>query len=258
MSAQVAVVLGGTKGLGRGCAEALAQAGFAVAVTARTATDLDEATVALRRRGVAAMGWCADVTDPEAMAAMFTDVESVLGPVGVLVANAGGPPPGSVLDLTDDAWRAGFELTFLSTVRAIGLAVPQMRRAGYGRILILGSSSVSSPLPNLAISNAMRPALLGVMKSLAIDLGPEQITVNLVSPGRIATERVAQLDAATAQRQHRSVEEVRAASEATIPMGRYGQPADLGALVAFLAGPDAGYVTGQSILVDGGLVRSLR
>jgi 3-oxoacyl-[acyl-carrier protein] reductase len=258
MDDRVALVLGGTKGLGWACAQALAAGGFAVAVAARTGADVDRSVDQLRRGGTRATGRAVDVTRPDQLADLFAHVDAELGPVSVLVANAGGPAPGAVLDLTDDDWYAAFELTFLSAVRSIRLAVPRMRQAGYGRIVILGSSSVSTPLPNLAASNAFRPALLGVMKSLAIDLGPEQITVNMVSPGRIATDRVAELDRLAAARQQVSPEQIRAASEATIPMGRYGTPADLGALVAFLASPAAGYITGQSILVDGGLVRSLR
>lgn len=254
---RVAVVLAGTKGLGRGCVEALADQGFAIGLCARSATDVEEAVAALEERGVRAFGRTVDVREPDQLRDFFAAVEAELGPVGVLVANAGGPPPGRILDLDDATWQVGFELTFMSAVRAIRLAVPQMRAAGYGRLIVIGSSSVRQPLDNLGLSNAFRPALVGVIKSLAIDLAPEGITANLVSPGRIATERVAELDRRVAERDGIPVEEVRARAESAIPMGAYGQPADLGELVAFLAGPTAGYVTGQTILVDGGLVRSL-
>lgn len=257
MDTRTALVLGGTKGLGRGCADALADKGFNVAVCSRSQDDIDEAVAALSERGVKVTGLATDVTDPAQLEALFDHIATELGKVSVLVANAGGPPPGSILDLDDDKWRTGFELTFMSAVRSIRLAVPHMRESGYGRIVIIGSSSVRQPLPNLGLSNAFRPALVGVMKSLAIDLAPEHITANLVSPGRIATDRVRQPDGAAAQRQGKTLEEVQAASRANIRMGEHGQPEDLGALVAFLASPEARYITGQTILVDGGLVRSL-
>lgn len=254
---RVATVLAGTKGLGRGCVDALAARGFSVALCARTAADVEATVDQLRSKGVQATGRAVDVADPAQLEAFLGQVDVDLGPTSVLVANAGGPPPGRVLDLDDAAWQLGFELTFLSAVRSIRLAVPRMRRAGYGRIVVIGSSSVRQPLEGLALSNAYRPALVGVVKSLALDLAPEGITANLVAPGRIATERVAQLDALVAEREGVPVEEVRARSEQAIPMGAYGRPADLGELVGFLASPAAGYLTGQTILVDGGLIRSL-
>ena len=254
---RVALVLAGSKGLGRACADALADSGFDVVVCARSADDTDATVAALRERGSMASGVTADVSSADDLERLFAHVDEVHGRLDVLVANAGGPPPGPILDLDDDDWRTGFELTLMSAVRAIRHAVPRMRASGYGRIVVLGSSSVRQPIPNLGLSNAYRPALAGVVKSLSVDLAPEGITVNMVSPGRVATERVASLDQRAAEREGISAADARARSEATIPMGRYGQPEELGAMVAFLAGPSAGYVTGETILVDGGLVRSL-
>ena len=257
--ARAALVLAGTKGLGRGCADALVDAGHRVMVCARTAADVAATVEELqaRRPGAEADGTTADVRDPAALEALFTRVDERFGRLDVLVANAGGPPPGDFMDLDDAAWEEGFARTFMSAVRALRLAVPRMRERGFGRLVIIGSSSVRQPLPGLALSNAYRPALVGVAKSLAVDVAADGITVNMVSPGRIDTARIRALDARMAERRGTTPEAVRAESEQAIPAGHYGQPRDLGAVVAFLASEAAGYVTGQSILVDGGATPTL-
>jgi 3-oxoacyl-[acyl-carrier protein] reductase len=142
-------------------------------------------------------------------------------------------------------------------VRTTRLALPHMERSGGGSILTIMSSSVKQPIPNLLISNVYRPGLVGLTKSLAIDLAPRGIRVNGLAPGRIATERTKQLDEAAAKKQGKSVEEVRAASVASIPMGRLGEPAEFGRVAAFLSSPAASYVTGQVLIADGGSVRAL-
>lgn len=254
---RVALVMAGTKGIGRGCADRLGAAGFGVAVCARTAADVDAAVTALRDDGVDAHGVVGDVSDVRSLESVFAAVDEVFGRLDVLVANAGGPPPGAFLALDDEAWRAGFELTLMSAVRAIRLAVPRMQAHRYGRIIVIGSSSVRQPVPGIALSNAFRPALAGLVKHLSGELAGHGITVNMVSPGRIETDRVRSLDQAKAQREGRDVQDVRRASEASIPMGRYGTTAEIGALVAFLASEQASYITGQTPLVDGGLVPTL-
>jgi 3-oxoacyl-[acyl-carrier protein] reductase len=254
---RVAIVMAASKGLGRGCAVALARQGFRLVLCARNQQGVDEAVASIRRDGGDAIGCAADVSKAADIQTVFEVADQTYGRVDALVANAGGPPPGAFESLSDDAWRQAFELTLMSAVRAINHAIPRMRAAGHGRIIVLGSSSVRMPLPNLALSNVFRPGLVGAVKTLAVELAGDGITVNMVSPGRVDTDRVRTLDEGRAKREGTTYEEARSRSERAIPIGRYGSPADVGELVAFLASERAGYITGQSILVDGGLVPSL-
>ena len=254
---RVALVMAASGGLGRACAEALAGQGLALAVCARRQVPLDEAVASLTALGVPALGVRADVAEPEGVEALVSAAPVACGRVDVLVGNAGGPRAGEFGSLDDDAWRAAFELTPMSAVRAMRRCLPLMAAGGSGRVVVIGSSSVRSPIDGLVLSNAFRPALLGVVKSLAIEHAAQGVTVNMVSPGRIDTDRARAVDEAAAGRTGVSSEQVRRAYEAGIPMGRHGRPAQLAALVAVLASEQAGYITGQSILVDGGLVRCL-
>jgi 3-oxoacyl-[acyl-carrier protein] reductase len=254
---RVALVMAGTKGIGRGCADELARAGLRVAVCARSDEQVQRTVRELEQLGTAAVGATADVSDPEQLERVFATVDEAFGRLDVLVSNAGGPPPGGFDALDDDAWHTGYQLTLMSAVRSVRAAVARMERHGYGRIVIIGSSSVRQPVPGITLSNVYRPALAGLTKTLAVELAPRGITINMVSPGRIDTDRVRTLDQRAADTAGTSVEQTRAASEGKIPMGRYGTPNEIGALVAFLASEAAGYVTGQTPLVDGGMVPTL-
>ena len=174
-----------------------------------------------------------------------------------LVLNTGGPPPGTAADTTDALWSAQFEAMFLSVVRLTRLALPGMRKRGFGRIIAVVSSGVIQPIPNLAISNAIRLALVGWAKTLATEVAGQGITVNCLAPGRIATDRVAELDQGRAKREGISLDEVERQSRAAIPAGRYGESEEFASMAAFLASQQASYVTGSVIRIDGGMIRSV-
>lgn len=252
-----AVVMAGTQGLGRAAAGALAGAGHTVTICGRDPDRLDEAVRELDRDGGTVNGTRADVSVTEDVDRLVRGAVENQSGLDVLVVNAGGPPPGDFDDVTPEQWDTAYQLTLRSAVTAITAALPAMRRGGFGRIVVIGSSSVRRPLAGLVLSNAFRPALVGLVKSLAVDVVAEGITVNMVSPGRIDTDRVRTLDQRQAEREGRAVEEVRAESEEGIPAGRYGHPDELASMVRFLASEEAGYITGQSLLVDGGLTPTL-
>lgn len=249
---RVALVTAGTAGLGLGAARQLARSGLSVVVCGRDRHRLDAAVSDLALTGAHVTGLVADVREPEELVALHEEVARIHGRLDVLVANSGGPRKGSFGDLDDAAWSEGIELVLLSVVRSVRLALPQLRRSPAGRVVVIGSSSVRRPIPDLTLSNVLRPALAGLVKSLVGELGKDGITINLVAPGRIDTDRVRAMDAWNAERRGLGPADVRAASQASIPMGRYGRPEEFGAVVAYLASMEARYLTGQTILVDGG------
>ena len=253
----VALVMAATKGLGRGAAVALAESGHNLVLCARSEEELQASRVDLEEYGGGVETVRADVSKLPDIEAVFKRADDVFGRLDVLVVNAGGPPPGAFLGVTDDQWEVAFQLTLMSAVRAMRLAVDRMRGNRFGRIVVIGSSSVKAPIPSLALSNAFRPALHGCVKTLSREVAADGITVNIVSPGRIDTDRVRSLDESRAKTLGISTSEARAESEKSIPAGRYGEPGELGSLVNFLASARAGYITGQSILVDGGMVSAL-
>ncbi len=170
----------------------------------------------------------------------------------ILVTNTGGPPVGTFEELDRKAWLHAVDLVLMSAVGLIRHALPAMRPRGGGRIVNITSISVKQPIPGLMLSNALRAAVVGMAKTLATELAPDGILVNNVCPGRIATNRLLELDRARAERSGLALEQVRQESQRSIPLGRYGQPEELAALVAFLASSQASYITGTTILCDGG------
>jgi 3-oxoacyl-[acyl-carrier protein] reductase len=240
---KVAWVLGGSSGLGRACAEALAAEGARVAISARDEQKLKSAATQIAG---GPDGRCLpvplDVTDADAIQAVAGQIASQLGPIDILIANAGGPPAGTFDELDDDALYGAFELTAASAWRLADAVIPSMKERGTGVIVFITSSSTKEPIPGLLLSNMMRPAVLGMAKTLSKEIGPHGIRVVCAAPARIETPRTRALS-------HSGVE--------AIPLGRLGRPEEFGDVVAFLASPRASYVTGVSLLVDGGTSNGL-
>lgn len=264
LTSKVALVGGASRGLGYACAEALAAEGAKTVLVARGPERLKEAAAAITRAHRAeSHAFAADLAEPDACEAAVAETVKKFGRLDVLVANAGGPKPGNVDEISDDDWRRGFELTFLTTVRLCRAAIAAMKRGPGqgGRIVLIGSGSMVAPIANLAISSGLRPGLRGVAKMLAERHAKDGVTVNIVAPGLIKTERL--IEAA-----HGSADASEGAGAAgmariferwagEIPAGRLGEPEDVGATVAFLCSAQAAYVTGQVLLVDGGRHRAL-
>jgi len=242
LGGRTAIVCGASAGIGLGCAEALGAEGANLVLMARGREALERE--AERLGALAVPGDVSNAADLERL--VSTAVEAH-GGVDVLVLNSGGPPRTRALDVDDDAVRDAVELLLLSSIRLVRLCRPHLERSGHGRVIAITSSSVKEPIDNLALSNAIRPGLIGWLKTASRELGPAGVTVNAIAPGRIDTERLREVypDGPTE------------ADLATIPARRLGSPREVGDVVCFLASDRAAYVTGATIAVDGGLTRGL-
>jgi 3-oxoacyl-[acyl-carrier protein] reductase len=253
-----ALVAAASRGLGKACALSLATEGASVAICARDTGALEATRDEIAERtGSTVVGIAADLSRGEEAARFVREGGEALGGCQILVTNAGGPPTGTFEQLGEDAFREALEALFFSTMRMSREAIPAMRSAGYGRIVVISSTSVKQPIPNLMLSNSARSAVAGWAKTLANELAPDGITVNAVMPGRVLTDRVRYLIERAAEASGRPVEEEREAQAAAIPVGRFGKPEDVGDLVAYLASERASFITGSSIQVDGGMTRGL-
>jgi 3-oxoacyl-[acyl-carrier protein] reductase len=248
-----ALVTGASRGLGRAIASALAAEGAEVVAVARNLERLNELVSATPAGRGTIVAHACDLADASAIGGLGAALEQA----DILVLNTGGPPPGSAAGTSDAVWIQQFEAMFLSAIRLTRLALPGMRQRGFGRILAVVSSGVIQPIPNLGISNALRSALVGWAKTLAGEVAGDGVTVNCIAPGRIATDRVAELDQGRAKREGIDIDQVEKESRAAIPAGRYGDAAEFASVAAFLASPRASYMTGGIIRVDGGMIRSV-
>jgi len=256
LKGKTALVLAASKGLGKACATMLANEGADVVIGARNPTVLENTATAIRALGKGrVLAIPVDVLQPDAAAAFVTAAVNEFGKIDILVNNAGGPPFGKFESFEESAWQSAFELNLLSTVRFSRLVIPHMRPTGSGRIINIVSLSVKTYLANSVLSTSMRMGVVGMAKMLSTELGPDNITVNNVAPGLILTDRVMDtLPLVTPGGP--GLEELLAQRAKDIPMGRIGKPEELAALVTFLASPLAGYITGATIQVDGGAIKS--
>lgn len=264
LEGKVALVTASSKGLGRASAEALAREGAKVVMTARRPDELAKAAQEIRQvmaiKGADVHTISGDVSHPNDLNRMVTATLARFGQMDILVTNGGGPKPGTFADADEAAWQDAIDGTLMPVVRLIRQCLPHLKEAGArggGRIINIVSTSVKQPIAGLMLSNAIRPAVIGLARTLANELAADNILVNNVCPGSFDTDRIKHLYEIRAKAGGMTVEQAAAQAATLIPLGRLGNPQELGNLVAFLASDKATYITGQTISVDGGIVNSL-
>jgi 3-oxoacyl-[acyl-carrier protein] reductase len=253
----VAFVAAASQGLGEAIALGLAREGASVAMCARRQTEIQAAADRVRQStGSTVLPIVADVTRPGDLESAISQTVKQLGGLDILVTNAGGPPAGPFVKHDDEAWEKAFELNLMSVVRMTRIALPHLRRSGRGRIINLSSTSVKQPVDSLVLSNSIRMSVIGLAKTLSVELAPHNITVNNIATGRFDTARIRSLDANRAHTLGISEQEARDQAIAQIPANRYGDPAEMAHLVVFLASDKAAYITGTTIQIDGGMLKA--
>jgi 3-oxoacyl-[acyl-carrier protein] reductase len=251
-----AVVTAASRGLGKAAALALAEEGAQVAICSHSEQIHQTADEIRLSSGVKVYAARADFTRPGEITGFIQAAGEELGGIDILILNAAGPKSGAFLDLTPDAWQEAVDLTLMSCVHSCYAAIPVMQAQGSGSIIAIQSYSVKQPIPNLVLSNSVRMAVIGLMKSLAIELGPLGIRVNSINPSWTQTERVGQLMQDRADRSGRSVAEEEELITAAIPLGRMGTVEEFGRSIAWLASPAAAFIHGHALMFDGGAVSS--
>jgi 3-oxoacyl-[acyl-carrier protein] reductase len=257
LKGKTALVLGAGGGLGSTITRTLAAEGAQVAVADINVEAAEKTVTDIKAAGGAAMALAWDLADLGIIGPNLDAIEAQFGSVDILVNITGGPPPTLVAGQSAESWRKHFDSMVLSVIAISDAVLPKMREKKWGRIITSTSSGVVAPIPNLGLSNALRMSLLGWSKTLAGEVGRDGVTVNVVLPGRIATQRITFLDEQKAKREGRSVEDVSAQSTASIPVGRYGDPQEYADVVAFLSSVRASYITGSVLRIDGGLISSV-
>ena len=252
-----ALVLGASRGLGQGIAERLAAEGANVALCGRNGNAMrTQATDLKNRTGCMARGYQVDLSEADAVSKLIIDVENDFSGIDIVINNGGGPPPGAMAEVDLKIIEKQFRPVVLSQLEISNAFLPGMRERGWGRILVISSSGAVQPISGLGISNTLRSSLIGWAKTLATEVAKDGVTVNAILPGRIHTDRVNSIDANASKQQGVPVEQVVKASHATIPAGRYGTVDEFSKVAAFLVSDCAAYVTGGSVRVDGGYIRS--
>jgi 3-oxoacyl-[acyl-carrier protein] reductase len=245
-----ALIGGGSGGLGGAIAATLRAEGATVGLISRPSERL-----AAEAKRLDAVAVPADLSTADGPAGAVAAAVAAIGGLDLLVVNSGGPPPGRFDDLDDVTWQAAIDGTMWSAIRLMRSALPHLREGRDPAILVILSSSAREPIPGLTTSNLIRPGLVGLIKSMVEEIAP--VRINGLAPGRIATERIAQIDEARARTTGRSLDEIERQALAQIPLGRYGDPLELGRVAAFLLSPAASYVTGAIVPIDGGMIRAL-
>ncbi len=249
-----ALLLGSTQGLGLSCAQSLAEAGVRIVVNGRDAEKAEAVSKSIGAAGTA----CGDVSDPEARQAIVAKARQILGgPIQILVTNAGGPPPGPLDTHTHDVWLKALEGNMLAAIDFARLVLDDMRGAGFGRIVNVTSFTVREPYPNMGLATGVRAGLTGAMASLSHEVAVSGITVNNLLPGLMDTPALKRVYDAQAARENITPEAAKSRMAESVPVKRLGTADDFGPVCAFLCSRQAGYMTGQNITVDGGLVRAL-
>jgi len=258
LKGKVALVSGASKGLGFAVARALAADGASVSISSRNQQAIDGAAKQIQTEtGVRVLSMAVDVRDKAAIDRWIAHAAETFGGIDALMTNSGGPPAGDAVSFDDAAWQDAAELLLFSTLRMVRAAVPHMERRGGGAILVSTSSSVKEPVPNLGLSTVLRASVSALSKTLALELAGKKIRVNQIIPGRIDTDRVRHLDEVNAKKAGIPVDQAKAKAVAGIPMGRYGVPDEFGRVGAFLLSDAASYMTGATVQVDGGQIRSV-
>jgi 3-oxoacyl-[acyl-carrier protein] reductase len=253
LAGKTALVLGGSKGLGRGVADALAGEGVAVAVVSRGKEAVDKAVAEITARGGRAIGLTGDTSDWASIDRVAKSAREQLGPIDILLNNTGGPPPSRIIGTAPELWEAQFHSMVLVFFRLTDMLLADMRARKWGRIINVESESVVQPIPQIAISNTLRGAMVGWAKTLAGEVARDGVMVNTLLPGAFATDRVMSVQRAQGVTQAEAAERI----ARSIPVGRMGTPEEFGAMAAFIASPLAGYITGSMIRLDGGSIRSI-
>ena len=257
LKGKVAMVAGASRGLGFAVAEALAREGALVSMSSSNAASIEDAAKRIAAGGATAFGSVVDVRNADHIAGWAEQTVERFGGIDLLFTNGGGPASGPAVSFDDGAWQNAIDLLLFSTLRMVRAAVPSMKARGGGSILMSTSASVKEPIPNLGLSTVVRASVSALSKTLAIELAADKIRVNQIIPGRIDTDRVKQLDEIAGKKQGITADQAKAKSMAAIPMGRYGETPEYGRVAAFILSDAAAYVTGSTVQVDGGLIKSV-